>query len=411
MIRLTGGGRDVAPRIDLLAPCILLTRRVAERFGHVADCRTCPIGDHVGNLGGVVAAVALVHVLDDLFSPVALDVDVDVGRAITLRRQEPLEQQPERHGVGLGDAQGVAHRAVGCAAAPLAEDVGPIAELDEIPHHQEVAGEPEMFDDVEFVVDGAPGPGPQRQVFMCSRPLAIATAATLLDEAAQVLHLAERNAGRTLRTRTWERRQVGRHQRQIERSRSPDLGSRLDHAGVTQEPPGLLGSAAQMGTGRCRQPRIELVEAAPRPHGGDCRGQPALRRRGVVHVVRRDTREVVTGRQLGQGIVARRVERVAVVPQLDDDAVATEQFDETAELLGCGSGTMVDEGRRHRALATAGEHPAVTGHRVGDVEQRELRCALLAGEMAQAQRAGQAGVPGGAIGKHQQMVTVRIRCV
>jgi hypothetical protein len=48
----------------------------------------------------VVAAVALVDVLDDLLAPVALDVDVDVGRAVTLGRQEPLEQQPERHRVG-----------------------------------------------------------------------------------------------------------------------------------------------------------------------------------------------------------------------------------------------------------------------------------------------------------------------
>ena len=194
VIGLMGGGRHVAPGVDLLAPRVLLARRVAERLGHVAHRRPGPVGDDVGDLGGVMAAVALVHVLDDLFAPVALDVDVDVGRAVTFRREEPLEQQAERHGVGLGDAEGVAHRAVRRAAPALAEDVGAIAELDEVPHDEEVAGEPELLDHVELVVDGRPGPGAQRQVFVGAGTLAVAAAATLLDEAAQVLHLAERRA-------------------------------------------------------------------------------------------------------------------------------------------------------------------------------------------------------------------------
>ena len=158
VIGLVGGGRDVAPRVDLLAPRILLAGRVAERLGHVADRRPRPIGDDVGHLGGVMPAVALVHVLDDLFAAVTFDVDVDVGRAIALGRQEPLEQQTQRHGIGLGDAERVAHRAVGRAAPALAEDVGPVAELDEVPHDQEVAGEPEVLDHVELVVDGRSRP-------------------------------------------------------------------------------------------------------------------------------------------------------------------------------------------------------------------------------------------------------------
>ena len=125
-----------------------------------------------------------VHVLDDLFAPVALDVDVDIGRAITLGRQESLEQQPQGNGIGLGDAERITDRAVCCAAAPLTEDVGPVAELDAIPHHQEVAGEPEVFDHVELVVDGAPRPGTQRQIFVGGWPLAIPVAAALLDEMA-----------------------------------------------------------------------------------------------------------------------------------------------------------------------------------------------------------------------------------
>ena len=66
-------------------------------------------------LRGVVAAVAAVDVLDDFLAPVGLDVEVDVGRAITLRREEPLEEQTERHRIGLGDAERVTDGAVGRA--------------------------------------------------------------------------------------------------------------------------------------------------------------------------------------------------------------------------------------------------------------------------------------------------------
>ena len=166
---LGGGGGHTTPAVDLLRPGILLADLVAERLGHVAHRRAGPVGDHVGDLGGVVAPVALVDVLDHLLSTIALDVDVDVGRAVALHRQEPLEQQPERHRVGGRDAERVAHRRVGGAAPTLAEDVRPPAELDEVPHDEEVAGETEVLDHVELVVDRAPRPGAQRQVLVGGR--------------------------------------------------------------------------------------------------------------------------------------------------------------------------------------------------------------------------------------------------
>ena len=51
-----------------------------------------------------------------------------------------------------------------------------------IDDHQEVAGEPEMLDDIELVIDGAPRPGAQRHVFVGRRSLAVPVAATLFDE-------------------------------------------------------------------------------------------------------------------------------------------------------------------------------------------------------------------------------------
>ena len=100
-------------------------------MSRIADLR--PVGDDVGDLRGVLAPVALVDVLDRLLAPVALDVDVDVGRAVALGREEALEQQAERDRVGVGDAERVTDRGVGRRAAALAEDVGAAAELARCP--------------------------------------------------------------------------------------------------------------------------------------------------------------------------------------------------------------------------------------------------------------------------------------
>ena len=94
----------------------------------------------------------------------------------------------------------------------------------------------------------------------------VAALGTLLGEAAQEPHLVQ-PAG------AWVGRQVRGHQLQIERAGLRQLGRPLDRARVAGEAAGLLGSAAQVGTGRGGQPPVGLVEAAPGPHRGQCGGQ------------------------------------------------------------------------------------------------------------------------------------------
>ncbi len=104
---------QVAPLADLLAPGVLLALREPQRAGHVAHRAAAAVGDDVGDLGGVVAAVAVVDVLNGLLPQVRFDVDVDVGRPVARRGQEPLEQQLVGDRVDVGDAEGVADRRVG----------------------------------------------------------------------------------------------------------------------------------------------------------------------------------------------------------------------------------------------------------------------------------------------------------
>ena len=64
-----------------------------------------------------------IDVLDHLLAPLVLEIDVDVGRLVALRRDEALEQEVDAVGVDRGDAEAVADRGIGRRAAALAEDV------------------------------------------------------------------------------------------------------------------------------------------------------------------------------------------------------------------------------------------------------------------------------------------------
>ena len=101
-----------APAVDPLRQRVGLPRRDPRGLRHLLQRRLRPVRDHVGDLRAAVAPVLVVHVLDHFLAPLVLDVEVDVGGAVALGREEPLEQQPELDRVGLGDAERVADRAV-----------------------------------------------------------------------------------------------------------------------------------------------------------------------------------------------------------------------------------------------------------------------------------------------------------
>jgi hypothetical protein len=75
---------EAGPAIDRLGERVLLARGVTQGLGHVAHRRAGTVGDDIGDLCCMIAAVLVVDVLDGLFATIALDVDIDVGRAVSL---------------------------------------------------------------------------------------------------------------------------------------------------------------------------------------------------------------------------------------------------------------------------------------------------------------------------------------
>ena len=414
----------VAPAVDLLGPGILLAGGVAQGLGHVPHRRAGPVGDDVGHLGGIGPAVALVDVLDGLLPPVALDVDVDVRRAVPLRGEEALEEQAQPHRVGVGDPEGVADRRVGGAAPPLAEDPVLPAERHDVPDHQEVPREPQLLDHPQLVIDlpirrppprrcrchrrsGARFAGHGREIRRQNggvrRSGAVAGLGALFGEVAEEGHLVV--AGRA-----GERRQVRGHQVQVEGALAAQGGGPFDRPRVAGEAPGLLVARTQVGPGGGREPAVDLVQGAAGPDRGQGGGQPAAGGVGVVDVVGGHDVDAEADGDLGQTVVAGAVQRVAVVPQLDGHVLPPEGVDQAGQLPLGGGGPLLDQRPGHRPLATARQHqPVVPGPVVtGQLPQGGPGSALLPRHLRPADGCPQPGVAHRVPGQDHQVVALGV---
>ena len=77
------------------------------------------------------------------------------------------------------------------------------------------------------------------------------------------------------------------------------------------------------------QPRVSRIETAARPNGGGDRGEIGIGGGGVIDVVRGDALHTDPMGDLHQGVVAVVVDRIAVIPDLDEHPVATESANES----------------------------------------------------------------------------------
>ena len=150
-------GLEVAPdhdrvvRLERLRHPVDERPREAQRVADLAHGRARPVRHEVADHAGVLGAVALVDVLDDLLAARRgeVDVHVRVGRAALV--DEALEEQLVADGVDAGDAQRVGHDRIARAAPTLRGDAALAAEAHEVPADEEELGEAGALDDLELV--------------------------------------------------------------------------------------------------------------------------------------------------------------------------------------------------------------------------------------------------------------------
>ena len=89
------------------------------------------------------ASVPFVDILEHLFPVAMREVEIDVGRFLSVVAQESFEEQFEADRIDRRDAEAVADGGVGGRSASLAQDPFAACEAHDIPHDEEVAGESE----------------------------------------------------------------------------------------------------------------------------------------------------------------------------------------------------------------------------------------------------------------------------
>ena len=126
--------------------------RQAQGAAHVADRRPGGQGPERADLGDVLHAVLFLDVLDHLAATLLAEVDVDVGRLAAALVQESLEEQVVFQRTDVAQSQGVGDQRPHAGAAGRRLDALGAGEADEIPDDEEVVGEAELVDHVEFTI-------------------------------------------------------------------------------------------------------------------------------------------------------------------------------------------------------------------------------------------------------------------
>ncbi len=149
-----------------------LHRVEPDGLGHVAQRAARAVTDDRGSERGALTTILAIDVLDDLFAPLVLEVDVDVGWLVTFARDETLHEQLAARGVHLGDTQAITHHRVRGRAAALAQDAESPCFAHDVVHREEVGLVGEIGDERELVVDpgaqvlrDAGRPAPERAGF------------------------------------------------------------------------------------------------------------------------------------------------------------------------------------------------------------------------------------------------------
>ncbi len=262
---------------DQLREAVERVRLHAQHLAHLAHGQPALPGDHHGRHRGARLAVLREHVLDH---PLALgarrQIEIDVGPLAALLREEALEEQTHGDGIDRGDAERVTHGAVGRRAAPLRQDPLLLREARDVVDDQEVAGESQLLDHAQLVLElaaRARGHG-----------IAIALARAVLGEPAQPAHLR-------LAARHRELGEAVAEIRQAEGAALGDLARGAQPGRTVREARGGCGGRVQVALGVAREPAAGAVERGLRAQAGERVEEGAIRGGGEAHVARRDDRD------------------------------------------------------------------------------------------------------------------------
>ncbi len=334
-LRQAGGaapGHLFGERVDLVGAKV-------EGPGDDAHRRGRAHGVDVGHHGHAVVAEALVDVLDDLVAARRLEVDVDVGHFAARRIEEALEEQVVGDGVGVGDAQHVAHDAVAGRAAPRVVDAALAGELDDVAHGQEVLGKAEVLNDPELAVEAVEHLGGDRAVALGGAGEAV---------------LAQQGVGRLA-----GRQGVGRKEEpaepQVEVAAGRDAGGVAVGLRIAaEEAPHLAGGLEE-------ELAVAPAERVGQRLVGGLGGEDVVQRRvgrgQVVDVVGGDGGQTELARQEVELLhVAGGVGQL-LVDELDEEVAAAEEL---------GVALRGEAGARHVAGGQASAHLAASAGRQGD---------------------------------------------
>src|SRR6185369_9589821 len=106
------------------------------------------------DLRHLVAAVAILHIADNLVAAILAEVDVEVRHRDTLWIEEALEQQPEADRIEISDGERVSNERAGAGAAARANrNALCLRPLDKVGHDEEVAGILHALYDAELEIE------------------------------------------------------------------------------------------------------------------------------------------------------------------------------------------------------------------------------------------------------------------
>ena len=112
----------------------------AKDPGHLAKCRSRPVGDDVGGHGRTTGGVFPVDMLDDGFASfTGREIYVDIWPGLAVFGEEAFEEEIVADGITGGDFKAVANCRVGGRATSLAENALGPGKLDQFPDDEEVA--------------------------------------------------------------------------------------------------------------------------------------------------------------------------------------------------------------------------------------------------------------------------------